>query len=89
MAEKTPDSRRTSNLGSVTLLELTYSATNLDDADTYTSGIEGIVNHWFSPTNNPGTQASAGIHVARSGKVFTFYPGEDNATGTLFVLAKQ
>lgn len=88
MAEKTPDSRRTNNLGSVTLLELTYSATNLDDADTYTSGIKGIVNHWFSATNNPAVQTSAGMHVSQSSGTFTFFPGEDNATGTLFVLKK-
>lgn len=88
MAEKTPDSRKVNNMGSMTLLELRYTSTNLDDADTYTSGITGIVNHWFGATNNPGTQASAGVHVSRSGGTFTFFPGEDNATGTLFVLKK-
>jgi len=89
MAEKTPDSRTTHSLGSEKLIRLVYSATTLDDGDTYTSGIKGIVDQWFNQTDDPTTQASAGVSVSEASKVFTFRPGEDGATGTLYVLAKS
>lgn len=88
MAAKTPDSIVRHNVGELNLIRAVFSSTNLDDTDTWTSGITGIVDHWFAPKNNPTTQASAGIHVAQASGVFTFYPGEDNCEGTLYVLIR-
>ncbi len=88
MAAKTPDAIYQDNLGSVNLIRAVFSTTNVDDADTWTSGITGIVDHWFQQKNNPTTQASAGISVANAAGVFTFYPGEDNCEGTLFILRR-
>ncbi len=89
MAAKTPDSRTIHSLGSERLIRLVYSSTNLDDGDTYASGIEGIVDQWANGANNPATQASSGIHISESAGTFTFYPGEDDWTGTIYVLAKS
>jgi hypothetical protein len=88
MAAKSPDNIYEENLGSLKLIRAVYSTTNVDDADTWASGIVGIVDHWFSSQSNPGTQTSAGTNVAQSSGTFTFYPASDNTTGTLFVLAK-
>lgn len=90
MAAKTPDNIYTESLGNLKLIRAVFSSTNIDDGDTWDSNIVGIVPNgfWFGATNNPGTQASAGVHVAESSDTFTFYPGEDNATGTLFILVR-
>ena len=39
MADKVPDSIRKQNLGSVTLIIAEFTTTNIDDNDTWTSGI--------------------------------------------------
>lgn len=89
MAAKTPDSIKKESLGSVTLIRAIFSSTNLDDADTWASGMTNIIDQWANGTNNPSTQASTGIHVAESSGTFTFYPGEDNWTGTIFIIKKD
>lgn len=89
MAAKTPDSRTTHSLGSERLIRLVYSATTIDDADTYASGIVGIVDHWFNQTDDPTAQAAAGMTISESAGTFTFHPGENGALGTLYVMAKQ
>ena len=88
MAAKTPDSIKTENLGSVNLVRAVFSDTNLDDADTWTSSMTGILDFWAQGKNNPTTQASTGIHISEASGVFTVYPGEDNWTGTIFILRK-
>jgi hypothetical protein len=88
MAAKTPDAIYQDNLGSVNLIRATFGSTNIDDADTWTSGITGIVDYWFQPKNDPATQTHAGINIALSSGVFTFYPGADNCEGTLFILRR-
>ena len=37
-------------------------------------------------TSDPTTQASAGYAVAESAGTYTFYPGEDGESATLFVV---
>lgn len=91
MAAKTPDNIYNDvNMGSVNLVRAVFSTTNLDDADTWTSGLTNVVDFWFQGKNNPTTQASTGINIAfvASTGVFTFYPGEDNTEGTLFILRR-
>ena len=88
MAAITPSGNtptRTSN--DVTLHVVTFAS--VDDADTYASAIEGIIGHWAQVTADPTTNTSAGINVALSGSTFTFFPGVDSLTVTLFVMARS
>lgn len=86
MAAKTPASTKQENLGSVTLKMFTF--TDIDDADTFASAVVGIVNAWFNRTDDP-TQGTEGVGVSVSGSDITFNTGEDDITGTLFMLCKS
>jgi hypothetical protein len=88
MAAKTPDKVYQDKLGSLRLVRAVFSTTNLDDADTYASGIDAVVDYWFSPKIDPSTNSSAGINITHSSGTFTFYPGVDNMEGTLFILVR-
>ncbi len=88
MAAKTPDSIMRENAGSVNVIRAVFSTTTLADTDTWTQTVPGYVSHEFAQTNNPTTQASAGVSVAYSSGVFTFYPGEDAATGALRIIVR-
>jgi hypothetical protein len=85
MAAITPNNVRRENEGSTNLIIAEFAAQTINDTDTWASGITGIKRWWFGPNNNPTTQASAGIHVSNSSGTFTFFPGENGATGFLFV----
>ena len=41
---------------------------------------------WAMMTSDPTTQASAGSAVTESSGTYTFYPGEDGESATLFVV---
>lgn len=86
MAAKTPSSVKSGSLGSYRLLIVKFS--DLDDTDTWASGLdnEPVAGYWIQGTDNPSTQASTGIAVAYSAGTFTFYPGEDSRTATLYVI---
>lgn len=85
MAAVTASSTVTENIGSKTLKIFTF--TSVDDGDTFASGLsERVFRYWFNQTDNPTTQASAGMSVAESDGTFTFYPGEDGAALDLFVM---
>lgn len=90
MAAVTPDSISRENRGSSNVLVAKFSTTTLNDADTWTQTVPGYSYHYFGQTNNPTTQASAGISVAYNSTtgVFTFYPGENGATGFLCVVVE-
>ncbi len=88
MAAKTPDSIRRDNVGGSNVIVATFSTTTLADTDTWTQSVPGYVAHSFTQTNNPSTQAAAGVSVGYSSGVFTFYPGEDAATGILRIYIK-
>jgi len=91
MAAKTPDSVLRENLGSLTLHIATFSTSDIDDGDTWTSKIPGIVGYWGNLTDD-GTQTKEGIDItlttAATG-VMTFNVGEDNRTGVIYVLSKS
>lgn len=90
MAAKTPDSVIRESLGSLTLHIATFSTNDIDDADTWTSGINGVLTAWCNGTDDPTTQASNGIDVGfTAAGVFTFYAGESNRTGVLHVLSRS
>jgi hypothetical protein len=85
MAAKTPSTIIRGNAGSKTLLVASF--TDIDDADTWASGLGSKVwRWWFQRTDDPTTQAAAGVAVANSSGTFSFYPAEDNAAGDLFIL---
>ena len=87
MAAKTPDTIIRESVGSLTLLACNFSSTNIDRTDTYASGLgTNVVGYWFN-----GTLASTSgyeVRVANSSGTFSFYNAEDDATGTLFILAR-
>jgi hypothetical protein len=91
MAAKTPDSIQQESLGSLKLIIATFSTNDIDDGDTWASGIRGVVGYWGNLTDD-GTQAKEGIDItlttAATG-AFTFNVGEDNRTGLVYVLAKS
>lgn len=87
MAAKTPDSISRESVGSLTLLKCNFSTTNIDNDDTYTSGLSSnVFGFWF---NNTLTDTAAKeVHVSESAGVFTFSSGEDDITGDLYILAR-
>jgi hypothetical protein len=88
MAAKTPDSIQQESLGSLKLIIATFTTNDIDDGDTWASGIQGIVGYWGNLTDD-GTQAKEGIDISLSTSTFTFNVGEDNRTGLIYVLAKS
>ena len=86
----TPSTIRQEVLGSVRLIIANFADTS-DDADTWASGLSKTppIAYWTSHTENPTTQASVGVAVNYSAGTFTFYPAEDNAAFTLFVLIRS
>jgi hypothetical protein len=90
MAAKLPDSVVTENFGSKTLYICTFSTNDIDDADTYASGIIDAVAYWCNGTDTP-TQGTEGIDVGYTATTgsFVFYTGEANRTGILYILVNQ
>lgn len=86
MAAKTPSTVIRMNFGDVNVVKASF--TDLDDGDTWTSGITGYIGHFVQDTDNPTTQASVGVAAAHSSGVFTFYPAEDDKTADLYVLVR-
>lgn len=88
MAAVTPTSVVRENDGSANLIVAKFT-TAINDTDTWTQSIPGYQSHSFVQTNDVTTQTSAGVSVAFSSGVFTFYPGENGATGILTVRVKS
>ena len=86
MAAKTPSSVIVDNLGSLNLIRAVFA--DIDNDDTWVSGIENIVDHWFNRTDDP-TAGTEGVGLSNASGTVTFYTGEDNVTGTCFVLTRQ
>ena len=90
MGAKTPDSVVVENFGTKTMYKCIFSTNDIDDGDTYASAILDAVAYWCNGTDDP-TQTKEGIdvgYVATTG-AFTFYTGEDNRTGELYILVNQ
>ena len=68
------------NTGSLNRVSWTFTGVN--DTDTFASGMStvGVTDWEATQTDNPSTQASAGLNVDYSAGTFTFWPGEDGAT---------
>jgi len=73
--------------GSLLFHIITFS--NIDDTNTYASGIKRVVGYWANGTDDPSTQTSGKIDVAESAGDFTFSCGENGRTGMLYVLSER
>ncbi len=62
-----------------------FKFSSVDDADTFT-GPASPKAFWAMVTADPTTNTSAGINVTESSGTYTFYPGVDSLTVTLFVV---
>lgn len=88
MAAKTPSSVYTESFGTTTMYICPFA--DIDNGDTYTvTPLTNVIGFWCQATNAP-TQTHEGIDVgyAQSTGVFTFSTGEDNRTGTLYILVR-
>lgn len=73
------------SVGSLTLFAFTFTSVNT--GDTFASGLTDIWHSWAQGTSI-STQTSAGIVISRSGGTWTFKPGEDGNSMTLYVFAR-
>lgn len=90
MAAKTPDSILIENWGSLFLRIATFSTSDIDDGDTWASGIPYPMGYWGNLTDD-GTQEKEKIDVTlttSASGTFTFNVGEDNRTGMIYVLSR-
>jgi hypothetical protein len=84
MAALTATSVRQVSAGDLSLKIVKF--TSVDDGDTYASGLgTNVVAFKYQVTADPTTNTSSGCNVAESSGTFTFYPGVDSLTGTLFI----
>lgn len=74
------------SFGSLQLHKIPF--TDIDNTNTYVSGISRIVGYWVQATDEP-TQTAEGIDVAESSGTFTFSTSEANREGTLYVLSER
>lgn len=78
------------SVGDLTLTIATFS--DLDDGDTWASGIQSVVAFWGNCTDAAGTQGNEGVDMnltTASTGTFTFYLGEDNRTAMIYVLSSS
>lgn len=62
-----------------------YKFSSVDTGDTFT-GPSNPKAFWMMMTSDPSTQASAGSSCTESSGTYTFYPGEDGESASLFVI---
>lgn len=90
MAAKTPTTLYKENLGSVNLyianFDGTVSSNDIDDDDTWASGIKGIVGAWWAGTSDNGFDVSFTSWDADG--LFTF-DSAGTTTGRVYVIAKS
>lgn len=82
MAAKTPDSVQTYNLGGLKLHIATFVTSDIDDNDTWASGIEGYIGSFWQGIGDDSFDVQ--ITSVSSG-TFTF-DSAGSMTGKLFVL---
>lgn len=88
MAAKTPDSTHRESIGSLTLIKCIFSTANIDDGDTYATGLgSNLYGYWMNASLDC-TQGNEGVNISNSSGTLTFHTGEDDVTGELYLLAK-
>ena len=92
MAAKTPDTVTQESMGSLNLHICNFKTTDIDDGDSWTSYIPGIVSVWGQLTNSPGAVSDTGLTVSVSnfatGQIY-FYTGPDNRNADIYVMSKS
>ena len=92
MGAKTADSLEKYNFGSMTLYVGNFSTNDIDDGDTWASGIPYPIAYWGNLTDDPTAQTNnalnIGLTTAATG-AFAFYSGESGRTGKIYVLSKS
>jgi hypothetical protein len=83
MAAKTPSTIKRESNGSNNLLICTF--TDIDDTDTWTSGMNSVIGAWVNATDG----VTGGIDVAESAGVFTFSTASANRTAQVYVIVKD
>jgi len=86
MAAVTPTTNTLESFGSLKANIAAFAATT-DNADTWASGIQGIVGIICTQEDTAGTQAATGAGASFSGSTITFHIGEDNSAIRLIVLS--
>ena len=86
MAARTPMLVVRETFGSLSLHIATFS--DIDDGDTYVSGIKRVVGYWVNGTDAP-TATLGNIDVSESSGTFTFNTAEDDRAGMLYVLSER
>jgi len=86
MAEKTPDSVTSSNVGNLRLIVATFTTNDIDDNDTWVSGIKSAI-AWDVQTSIDGPQdTTIDLYTASTG---TFrFASAANQTGRVAVWAR-
>ncbi len=62
-----------------------FTFASVDAGDTF-EGPPSPKGYWAQVTADPSTDTSAGVNVSESSGTYTFWPGVDSLTVTLFVL---
>lgn len=88
MAAITPTSIIRTTFGDLTVHFARFAGT-ADTADTWASGIPGIVFHQLTINDDVTTQASIGGGATVSGSTFTIALGEDNTAFDLAVYSRS
>lgn len=88
MAAVTPTTVTRVSLGDLTGHIASFANTT-DDADTWASGIEGIVHVIANQADTAGTKAATGAGASFSGTTITFHIGEDNSAIELLVFSRS
>ena len=85
MAAKTPDTLKRVGLGSAMLNIATFSTANIDNGDTWATGMPSVIDAWADIKSAP-TVSGSNIACVVSGSTITFSTDKDNLTGTIKVL---
>ena len=90
MAAKTPDRVDRTSLGATTLLVATFETNDIDQDDTWTSGLlrEPVLGWWSQRLEAAGDDGKEGVAIAYAPTtgIFTFYPAEDSGQYKFFVI---
>ena len=85
MAPKTPDTITRTSLGDFKLIIAAFSSTDIDDNDTWDTGMKSIVAHWTEQTVDGPNDLT--IDAVSNGTV-TFGSGA-NLTGYVFLIGRD
>ena len=92
MADKNHSTVETHSLGNLRLSIIAF--TDIDDGDTYDSGIPAAVSYWATATDDPTinreevmVQYDPDVGGLNTGRI-TFFAGEDNRVVDLYILPR-